>query len=96
MQLCTIYRSSKKADTYLYVEKRDDFSKVPEALRQLIGTPVLVMTLNLDQQSKLAQADLSKVKQELLDKGFYLQLPPPKENMLDKHRKQLGLESSDA
>ena len=95
MQLCSIYRSSKRADTYLYVEKRDDFSKVPDELRKLLGTPALVMTMDLDGQTKLAQADLIKVKQELQNKGFYLQLPPPQENLLDEHRKQLGLDTSD-
>ncbi|EBW9754898.1 hypothetical protein DQR83_15100, partial [Salmonella enterica subsp. enterica serovar Infantis] len=29
---CVIYRSSKRDQTYLYVEKKDDFSRVPEAL----------------------------------------------------------------
>lgn len=83
MQLCTIYKSSKKAETYLYVEKTDDFSKVPEPLMKLMGTPLLVMTLDLDRRKELAQADLSKVKQELEEKGFYLQIPPPQENLLD-------------
>jgi len=94
MQLCTIYRSLKKADTYLYVEKKDDFSKVPEELMKLVGTPMLVMTMDLDGRDKLAQADLDKVKQELQDKGFYLQLPPPQENLLDEFRKQNGYEPS--
>jgi uncharacterized protein len=30
--LCVIYRSSKRDQTYLYVEKKDDFSRVPEEL----------------------------------------------------------------
>ncbi len=29
---CVIYRSSKRDQTYLYVEKKDDFSRVPEEL----------------------------------------------------------------
>ena len=94
MQLCTIYRSFKKADTYLYVAKQGDFSKVPEQLMSLFGTPKLVMTLDLDKRAHLAQADLDKVKQELTSKGFYLQLPPPQENMLDEFRKQNGLDGS--
>lgn len=83
MQLCTIYKSSKKAETYLYIEKTDDFSKVPESLMKLIGTPILVLTMDLDRRNELAQADLSKVKQELKENGFYLQIPPPQENLLD-------------
>jgi len=84
----------KKADTYLYVEKKDDFSKVPEELMKLVGTPMLVMTMDLDGRDKLAQADLAKVKSELEEKGFYLQLPPPQENLLDEFRRQNGFEPS--
>jgi hypothetical protein len=95
MQLCTIYRSSKKADTYLYIEKRDDFSQVPEPLMELVGQLELVMTLDLDGRKNLAQADLGKVKAELVEKGFYLQLPPPQENLLDTFKQQNGYEEPD-
>ncbi len=90
MQLCTIYKCSKKADTFLYIEKADDFSKVPDALKKLIGTPKLFMTLDLDSRKHLGVADLTKVKSELLDKGFYLQLPPPEKNLLDEHKELNG------
>lgn len=90
MQLCTIYKCSKRADTFLYVEKADDFSKVPEELRKLIGTPKLFMTLDLDGRKKLGVAELEKVKNELLENGFYLQLPPPVINLLDEHKELNG------
>lgn len=90
MQLCTIYKCSKRADTFLYVEKADDFSKVPEELRKLIGTPKLFMTLDLDGRKKLGVAELAKVKNELLENGFYLQLPPPVKNLLDEHKELNG------
>lgn len=28
--LCSIYKSSKKEGTYLYIPKKDDFSQVPD------------------------------------------------------------------
>lgn len=87
--LCYVYRSSKKEQTYLYVNKRDDFSEVPDALRTMFGTPILVTTINLLSQKKLALADLALVKSELADKGFYLQLPPPKEDLLKAHKAQM-------
>ncbi len=90
MQLCTIYKSSKKAETYLYIEKKGDFSAVPKPLMELVGKLVLVMTMNLDERESLANADLEKVKTELKDKGFYLQIPPPQENLLDEFKKQNG------
>ena len=84
--LCTIYKSSKKAQTYLFVNKRDEFSDVPDALMTVFGKPTLVTVMNLAQKEKLALADITKVKESLLDKGCYLQLPPPQDNLLDQHR----------
>lgn len=89
--LSAVYKSKKKADTYLYVEKRDDFSKVPEPLMTTFGQPIFVMLINLAKREKLGVADLDKVKQELINKGFYLQLPPKQENLLDEFRKQNGV-----
>lgn len=42
---CVIYRSSKRDQTYLYVEKKDDFSRVPEELMKGFGQPQLAMIL---------------------------------------------------
>jgi len=84
--LCTIYKSSKKAQTYLFVNKRNDFSEVPEALMLVFGTPTLVTVMNLADKSKLAMADIDLVREKLNTQGYYLQLPPPQESMLDKHK----------
>jgi uncharacterized protein YcgL (UPF0745 family) len=83
--LCTIYKSQLKADTYLYIEKRDDFSKVPNQLLETFGAPVFVMMVNLKAHAKLALADKEKVLQQLETQGFYLQIPPPVENLLKSH-----------
>ena len=82
---CVIYRSSKRDQTYLYVEKKDDFSRVPEELMKGFGTPQLAMILPLDGSKKLANADFDKVKKALKDVGYYLQLPPPPESLLKMH-----------
>lgn len=83
--LCVIYRSSKRDQTYLYVEKKDDFSRVPEDLMKSFGTPQLAMVLSLEGREKLASADIEKVKETLKEEGFYLQVPPPLENLLKQH-----------
>ncbi|NMP33477.1 YcgL domain-containing protein [Thalassotalea sp. M1531] len=87
--LCAVYKSPKKDQTYLFVNKRDDFSEVPEALLKTFGSPILVTVLNLASQEKLALADIDKVKENLSEQGFYLQLPPPQENLLDEHKAML-------
>lgn len=87
--LCSVYRSSKKELTYLFVTKRDDFSQVPEPLLKTFGTPTLVTMVNLDKKDKLAMADINKVKENLTSQGFYLQLPPPQESLLKAHKAQM-------
>lgn len=82
---CVIYRSSKRDQTYLYVEKKDDFSRVPEELMKGFGEPRLAMILPLDGSKKLANADFDKVKQALKEEGYYLQMPPPIESLLKMH-----------
>lgn len=82
---CVIYRSTKRDQTYLYVEKKDDFSRVPEELMKGFGKPVLAMMLPLDGSKKLANADFDKVKKALEQEGYYLQLPPPPESLLTLH-----------
>ena len=86
--LCAVYKSSKKAETYLYVPGRDDFSAVPEALLKTFGTPIFLMIMPLKNERKLAQLDVTKLRNELTSKGFYLQLPPPPENLLKAHLAQ--------
>ncbi|WP_159567534.1 YcgL domain-containing protein [Budvicia diplopodorum] len=80
--LCAIYRSNKRDQTYLYVENRDDFSRVPDELIKYFGKPVFVMLVSLDKRDRLALADINKVKQELTEQGFYLQVPPPVASLL--------------
>lgn len=92
--LCTIYKSAKKLETYLFVKQRDDFSAVPAPLMSMFGTPTLVTVMNLADKEKLALADIEKVKENLNEQGFYLQLPPPKENMLDQHKAEMKLKNS--
>lgn len=85
---CVIYRSAKRDQTYLYVEKKDDFSSVPETLMQGFGKPILAMILPLDGSKTLANANIEKVKEAIADQGYYLQLPPPPESLLKMHLEQ--------
>lgn len=84
--LCYVYKSSKKNETYLYIPKKDDFSQLPAELIQLFGTPQLVTVINLGQREKLARVDVEDLKQAFDEKGFYLQLPPKTESLLDEFR----------
>ncbi len=91
--LCTIYKSTKKEGAYLYIPKKDDFSQVPDTLMKMFGKPSLVMMINLDGR-ELAQVDIEKVKKSLNEEGFFLQLPPPPENLLEQHKQRKAQQSS--
>lgn len=87
MKICSVYLSPKKDEMYLYVDKRDQLTKVPEALLEMFGMPKHVMDIPLKAERKLARVEAEKVLAELDDKGYYLQMPPPKEDyMLDLHQ----------
>lgn len=73
---CAIYKSSKKPDTYLFVETQGEFDRVPKTLLDMLGQLEFVMTLDLDRRQKLAQADPRDVKKWILEQGYFLQLPP--------------------
>lgn len=73
---CAIYKGPKKIDHYLYVENKDDFSRVPEALLKLLGKLELVMALELGPERCLAQADVKQVCRALREQGYYFQMPP--------------------
>ncbi|MFQ5994110.1 MAG: YcgL domain-containing protein [Acidiferrobacterales bacterium] len=73
---CAVYKSHQKADTYLYIQEEENFTRVPAALMELLGRLELVMTLELTPERTLAQADPEDVRRQLNKQGYYLQLPP--------------------
>ncbi|MCL7419980.1 MAG: YcgL domain-containing protein [Methylobacter sp.] len=73
---CFIYKSLKKEDLYLYIDKKDDFSKVPEMLFNSFGKMAFVMDIELTPERKLAREDAGKVIASLKEKGFFVQMPP--------------------
>lgn len=79
--LCAIYKSPKKEGMYLYVAKRDDFSNVPQVLREAFGKPQFVMLFNLAGEKSLKRAENREVLQKIETEGYYLQMPPPVENL---------------
>ena len=80
--LCAIYKSPKKEGMFLYVAKRDQFDSVPEALRQMFGKPQFVMLFNLTGEKQLNRSKNEEVLQAIQTQGFFLQMPPPPENLL--------------
>ena len=75
-KICTIYRSPKKEGMYLYVDKAEDLTRVPEALLKQFGKPEHAMVLLLHPERELSRVDVKKVLEQIGENGFFLQLPP--------------------
>ena len=73
---CSVYKSLRQFDYYLFVRSDEAFSRVPEGLRQLLGSLEKVMDLELDSGRELAQADVAEVVKQIERQGYYLQMPP--------------------
>jgi uncharacterized protein YcgL (UPF0745 family) len=73
---CFIYKSLRKAELYIYLDKRNDFSAVPEVLLQNFGRLAFVMEMELTPDRKLAREDTVKVIASIQAKGFFVQMPP--------------------
>lgn len=72
---CWVYRSPKQQEMYLFMITEDDFSRVPAALLDRFGTPILVIELELNPERKLAREDIRVVMSNLRTQGFHLQMP---------------------
>jgi hypothetical protein len=88
MKIISVFKSARKDEMYLYVDKREQLERVPEPLLELFGKPVHVMDMPLKADRRLARVeDTQKLMDEVESKGYYLQMPPPKEEyMLDLFR----------
>jgi len=73
---CAIYKGTRKTDHYLCIEQEDDFSRVPQALLDMLGQLELVIGLKLSPERHLAQADVNEVMRQLNEQGYYFQVPP--------------------
>jgi uncharacterized protein YcgL (UPF0745 family) len=82
---CAIYKSQRRQDTYLYLAAKDDFTRIPDNLITLLGTPLYVMDLELSRHRKLAQEDVLEVMQNLQTRGWHLQVPRTQTNWLSSH-----------
>ncbi len=71
-----VYKSLKKADTYVYLAGRDDFARIPDPLRGQLGTLQFVLEVALTPERKLAREDAAVVRDNLVTRGFHLQFPP--------------------
>ncbi|WP_368737542.1 YcgL domain-containing protein [Oceanospirillum sediminis] len=85
--ICEVFKSPRKDEMYLYVDKMEGLKRVPEQLQEIFGTPQAVMTMVVTEEKKLARADAADIMKAIRENGFYLQMPPAKEEyMLDLYK----------
>jgi len=80
--ICSIYRSPKKDEMYLYVAKAKGLVDVPEALQKMFGQPQHRMDMLLTEEKQLARANAADILADIDDKGYYLQMPPVRDEYL--------------
>ncbi|MCA4780353.1 YcgL domain-containing protein [Acinetobacter towneri] len=83
---CTIYKSSKKDEMYLYIarpEQTEDQAEafnplevLPEPMRVAFGRATFVMDLQLSESRKLARVNVLHVMDSIQTRGFFIQVPP--------------------
>ena len=71
---CYIYRSDRKADYYLYLIEKDDFSQIPPELLKVFGDPEFSFEFELNPDRSLAKEDPDVVYQNLKEQGFHVQI----------------------
>ena len=86
MHAC-VYKSQRKADTYLSLAARDQFECLPEPLRAQLGPLQFVLDVALTPARKLARVDPAVVRANLAAQGFHVQFPP---TMLDPMTEDWG------
>lgn len=71
-----VYASLRKADTYLWLARRDGFDALPPSLSLLLGELRFVLEVELSGTRRLPQEDVQQVLEHLRSQGWHLQLPP--------------------
>jgi hypothetical protein len=82
-RICSIYKSPRKREMYLYVDKKEALGRVPEALLAAFGVPQHAFDLVLSPERTLAREDIHKVLENLETQGYHLQMPPPEEEYIE-------------
>ena len=73
---CFVYRSARKAGTYVYLARRDDTAALPEPLRAALEPLQFVLELTLAPERRLARVDVALVRVALAERGWFVQHPP--------------------
>jgi uncharacterized protein YcgL (UPF0745 family) len=82
-RICSIYRSPRKNEMYLYVLKSDALERVPVELLSAFGKPQHAFDLVLTPERTLAREDIHTVLANLEKQGYHLQMPPAEDEYIE-------------
>ncbi|WP_372876098.1 YcgL domain-containing protein [Pseudomonas sp.] len=82
-RICSIYKSPRKNEMYLYVLKSDGLERVPENLLAAFGPPTLAFSMVLTPERTLSREDIHTVLENLEKQGYHLQMPPPEDEYIE-------------
>lgn len=74
-RICSVFKSPRKHEMYLYVDKKEGLERIPAELLAIFGTPKLVFDLLLTTERKLAREDVVQVLANIEQQGYHLQMP---------------------
>lgn len=93
-EFVSVFRSSKKSDTYIYVRRGQNWDELPESLRGIFGNPVHAMDLVMTPERKLARTTGEQVLEAIAYKDFFLQMPEEQDAYVIDFRKKPGMRHS--
>jgi len=73
---CYVYKSRRRADTYLYLREHDAFGAVPQPVRAVLEPFEFVLQVTLDPGRQLARVDAAQLRATLAERGWFVQHPP--------------------
>lgn len=74
---CFVYKSLRKAETYVYLRAADSFDVLPAEIFEQLGNLAFVIEIDLSPTRKLARENVEEVMVNLTAQGYHLQFPPP-------------------
>ena len=72
---CTVYKSLKKDETYVFIPMTTQLSALPDELKKVLGETEKVMSLTLTPEKKMARGTGADVIKSIEQQGFHLQMP---------------------
>ena len=71
-----VYKTARRPDTFLFLPKGLPPDEWPDGLEAVFMPAERVLSLTLTAEQRLAAQSATRVMEEIVAKGYFLQLPP--------------------